>query len=252
VSSIGTYRSALSFYLPTIDGVMVGEHPTITRLLKGFKNERPQLPRYTNTWDSDLVINFLKDYDHGTLKSITMKLTMILALVTGQRAQTLSKLKLSEMVETQNGIIFRIGDHLKTKAPGTAVVELAKFNDNSAICPVNLITTYIEATKNVRTDDQLLISFAKPHKAVNVDTIRRWVMHVMSISGVDTDVFKPHSTRSASTSKANVKQVPLECILSAAMWTNGSTFAKFYNKPIVSQRGTCYQNAILDVKCTNK
>ena len=51
-------------------------------------------------------------------------------------------------------------------------------------------------------------------------------------SGIDVKVFKPHSTRAASTSKANSCQVPLDIILQAASWKGDCTFRKFYDKPI--------------------
>ena len=64
------------------------------------------------------------------------------------------------------------------------------------------------------------------------DTIRRWVKFVQS-SGIDVNIFKPHSTRSASTSKAKLSDVPLAAILCKVGWKSESTFAKFYDKKIV-------------------
>ena len=201
--------------------------------MKGIKNDRPSMPRYSTTWDTDLVVNYLKEYDHSNLKNLTLKLTMILALITAQRAQTLSKLKLSEMTIQANGcIVFRIGEALKTKAPGTAVIETKEFKPDQRICAVTLIQDYISKPNDIREDDYLIISFVKPHRAVHVDTIHRWITKVMAISGVNTDVYKPHSTKDAATSKARARQVPLEQIMKAAMWSNSSTFATFYNKTI--------------------
>ena len=40
-SAIGTYRSALSTYLPKAEGYLIGEHPTVVRFVKSFKNKRP-------------------------------------------------------------------------------------------------------------------------------------------------------------------------------------------------------------------
>ena len=45
--------------------------------------------------------------------------------------------------------------------------------------------------------------------------------------------FKPHSTRSAATSKAKRACVPLTDILKHAGWSNHRTFDRFYNKPVV-------------------
>ena len=55
----------------------------------------------------------------------------------------------------------------------------------------------------------------------------------MRLAGVDVNIFSPHSTRAASTSKANRSgTVRLGTILKTAGWTNARTFAKFYDKPI--------------------
>ena len=47
--------------------------------------------------------------------------------------------------------------------------------------------------------------------------------------------FKPHSTRAASTSAASNASVSLDDTLHTAGWSSASTFAKFYNKPIVKE-----------------
>ena len=56
----------------------------------------------------------------------------------------------------------------------------------------------------------------------------------MGSAGIDTKVFGPHSSRSASASKAQASGLQLNDIMKAAGWTNEKTFARFYNKPIVS------------------
>ena len=54
----------------------------------------------------------------------------------------------------------------------------------------------------------------------------------MQQAGIDTSVFKPHSTRAASTSKAQSCNVPLSAIMQAASWGSDCVFSRFYNKPI--------------------
>ena len=65
------------------------------------------------------------------------------------------------------------------------------------------------------------------------DTINRWVKFVLQSSGIDVNISKPHNTRSASTSKAKLSDVPLADILDKAGWKSESSFAKFYDKNIV-------------------
>ena len=50
-NSVNAYRSAISSVHEKVDGVPVGQHPVITRLIKGVFNERPPVPRYCNTWE---------------------------------------------------------------------------------------------------------------------------------------------------------------------------------------------------------
>ena len=42
----------------------------------------------------------------------------------------------------------------------------------------------------------------KPHYPISKDTLARWVKEVMVCAGIDVTIFKPHSTRGASASKA--------------------------------------------------
>ena len=56
----------------------------------------------------------------------------------------------------------------------------------------------------------------------------------MTSAGVDTTIFKPHSTRAAATSKAKTASVPIQEILNTAEWSSSRCFDKFYDKPVES------------------
>ena len=88
--------------------------------------------------------------------------------------------------------------------------------------------------------DTLLISFIKPYHKVSTDTIARWIKTVLHLAGIDTSIFKAHSTRSASTSAATKLGVPLQDIMSSAGWSSNSTFGKFYNKDVVQTSNMLY------------
>ena len=55
----------------------------------------------------------------------------------------------------------------------------------------------------------------------------------MSKAGINTEIYGAHSTKAASTSAAHKKNTDTIRILSAAGWSNETTFSKFYNKTIV-------------------
>ena len=108
-----------------------------------------------------------------------------------------------------------------------------RFSENESLCAVKSLTLYIERTKELRgNNDQLFISFIKPHHPVTYSTIARWLKLLMESAGIDTSVFKAHSVRSASTSAAAMQGIMTEDILSAADWNTESSFQQFYYKPV--------------------
>ena len=75
--------------------------------------------------------------------------------------------------------------------------------------------------------DELIITFGKPYHPASEDTIARWIKDLMRISGVATDIFKPHSCRSASTSKAHITGVSIDNILKCGQWSPIVYFTNF-------------------------
>ena len=55
---------------------------------------------------------------------------------------------------------------------------------------------------------------------------------MMEMAGIDTNTYKVHSTRAASTSKAKAKGMSTKQILSWANWSNAKFFLRYYNKSI--------------------
>ena len=75
----------------------MGQHPLVSRLLKGVYNLRPPQPRYTATWDVDIVVRFFQALgDNGILplKILSQKLALLMALVDASRVSELQALDL--------------------------------------------------------------------------------------------------------------------------------------------------------------
>ena len=80
--------------------------------------------------------------------------------------------------------------------------------------------------KTLRKGSYLFITTIKPHEAVSKDTISRWLKTILQRAGIDTSVYKGHSTRTASTSAANAAGIPINIIMEKAGWSKENTFAK--------------------------
>ena len=98
---------------------------------------------------------------------------------------------------------------------------------------VEHLKEYLQRTKQLREDhSQLLISYVKLFKPVSKDTISRWVKQVLESAGIDINKYSAHTSRAASTSSCKAKGLSLAVIMQSAGWSNSSTFAKFYDKPV--------------------
>ena len=119
-SAINTARSALSNLITLENDMKFGEHPLVTRYMKGIFEIRPALPKYSEIWDVTVVLNYLKTFVMVTalpLKELTLKLTMLLCLTTGQRGQTIHKMEVSGIQALPDRCRITINDKLKHTNP---------------------------------------------------------------------------------------------------------------------------------------
>ena len=74
-----------------------------------------------------------------------------------------------------------------------------------------------------REDDPLFLSLVPPHKPGVAGTLARWLARVLQMAGVDTEIFAPHATRSASAAYLKtVKKLSLKAICKIADWLSFS------------------------------
>jgi len=67
---------------------------------------------------------------------------------------------------------------------------------------------------------------------VSSDTIARWLKVVLARAGIDTNVYKDHSSRGALTSKAKQNSAQICDIIQKAGWSNAGHFPRFYHNVI--------------------
>lgn len=207
--------------------------------MKGVFKLRPPIPKYDSTWDVKIVLDFLRKIDNNTcsLKELSLKCTTLLALVTGQRMQTLNALNLSLMMKFSDKIIFSLHQLMKTSKPNSSrLFEIFRYSDDLHVCPVESLLSYIKRTEDIRTSDYLFVSFVKPHAKVSTQSLSRWVSLTLHLAGVPFH-FSAHSTRGAASSKA-IFHIDIQTILKTVGWKHEVTFAKFYNKPLNNNEGS--------------
>ena len=188
-SALNTARSAVSNTGINVGDVQdrtpEGKHFLVGPYLKGVFNKIKPVLKYNNIWPVDTVLDYLSLFwllDEISLKELTLKLVMLIALTTRQRCQTLTFLDISEqyMQKNEECFNFALTDHLKQDKPG-------KVFGNVCLCkyPVQelwvyeTLSYYVSTTEKLRNSTKLLVSFSKPHGAVTSSTIGRWIKLVL-------------------------------------------------------------------------
>jgi len=68
---------------------------------------------------------------------------------------------------------------------------------------------------------------------------------MMNKAGIDINAYKPHSVRSAASSKAKAANVSLVEIMQMAGWSSAATFAKFYDREI--EQSSSFADSVLSL-----
>jgi len=237
--TINVARSALSLCLCKIDGFSVGSHPMVCKLLTGIAKQKPPNSKYAVIWKPSVVLELFKEWGDNkslSLALLSMKLCGLLALVTGQRVQTLCAIDVRNIVFGDQ-VQIRITQWLKTSKPDkpTLCIVLDRYPFDKNLCVVECLAEYLRRTLVIRRESQLLLSYSKPYGKVTTQTVSRWMSVLLSKAGVNVDQFTSHSFRHSSTSAAFRAGVSIDSIFKAADWSSNSRiFAKHYCKPVIA------------------
>ena len=170
----------------------------------------------------------MSDNSQKSDKDLTHKLTVLMVLSYVSRASSLQHLHIKFMA--RNDMSHKFYFHKlhkswgKDKAPPT--VSYQAYTQDSDLCVAKTLDEYISRTGGWRSGEecfQLLLSLVNPHKSVVSSTITGWLRNVLEKPGIDVGTFRAHSTRSASTSEADLSGSPIEENLKRGCWSNKST-----------------------------
>lgn len=141
---------------PTIDSVRVGEHPMVCQLLKGIFNSRPPQPRYSFTWDVSVVVQYIRGLGLNTslsLKLLTQKLAMLLALTSTERSSELAAHDPRFRSFYPEGVVFNLPCLIKSIRTGKHLKQSfhASFPEDKNLCVVEYLKEYESRTRDMRS-----------------------------------------------------------------------------------------------------
>ena len=128
------------------------------------------------------------------------------------------------------------------KAPPS--LEFCEYTEDRDLCVVTTLNEYIKRTYQRRAEkrrSQLLLSFIQSCVEMSSSTVS--LKEVLKLAEIDVLIFKCHSTRAASSSKASKAGLSLADILARGSWSSSSTWQRFYNKQIMNENDL-YQKTV--------
>ncbi|KAJ8914088.1 hypothetical protein NQ315_014284 [Exocentrus adspersus] len=156
--SFNAHRSAL----PLIIKENIRDSIIVKRFMKGIARSRPAAPRYSCTWDPNIVLEYFRTSSDDSLKSVSLKLVTLLALATGERLQTISLIKLSATKRQEKGLRIFIEDPIKSLGVNSLqpCLEIPNFLENPNLCVATILERYIEMTSDHRNgNDKLFLTY---------------------------------------------------------------------------------------------
>ena len=161
--TVALYKLAISQTHDPVGSTELGSLPIVSQFTNGVFKSKPPKPKYACTWNVQSALSFLeslKPLEDLTLKQLSYKTVLLLAITSAARARKLSSLDLNYSLKKEGSWEFTLPTHTKISRPGHPArkIFLPSFPGNLKTCVVRSLTAYVEKTKNLRTSSKLLVS----------------------------------------------------------------------------------------------
>ncbi|CAB4035953.1 Hypothetical predicted protein, partial [Paramuricea clavata] len=122
-ASVNTACSALSYVLLIENSkIPFGQLPPVKHFVKGIFELKPSLPRYRTVWNVSTVFNYPRcqpNIADLSLKDLSLRLTLLLLLLSGQHCQTVYYFTMDNMELSEDKCVFKVTDKVK---PGKDII----------------------------------------------------------------------------------------------------------------------------------
>ena len=194
-------------------------------------------------WDVKVVLDEVRSW--GTNEGLDdqqlqKKTIMLLCLATMWRPRSdIGRLQHRDVEFVHEGAGIIIGVTLIVREPKETQVKVSKLGpiEDKEMCPVFTLKHWITRSghwrQNLPHDHSLFLAHidSQPHSC-KPSTVAKWVTEILTSAGVDTKIFKAHSTRAAASTKAVEQGSTIEGVKEHGNWSHKSqTFERYYYRP---------------------
>jgi hypothetical protein len=178
-STIGIHRSTLSMTMAPINGVRVGDHPLVKKLVSGVFNKRPPCWAKPELWDPIKVLNVFQHWPvELPLSDLIRKGVFLMALTTAKRPSELAALMCDDNHFRWEGenLCFVPSCLTKTDRPGHLAPPfyVKPWKEDLCVCPVETIQLILlERSQLCLQHSAIFYSWTFPHRPLNAAAIER-------------------------------------------------------------------------------
>ena len=131
-NTINVQRPMLSDLLEDTDNTPFGRHELTRRFMRGLFNLNPLKPRYSVTWDPQVILDYLSISDGNDdmgLLALSCKVTSLMALSTLMRVSEIAGIDKKSIIFSEKAVEFSLSKPRKWQRSGTlATFKLNKVN----------------------------------------------------------------------------------------------------------------------------
>jgi site-specific recombinase XerD len=230
-STIRAYVAALKYYLRLFQRSDLVDSPLLTLFSEGAQRKAPIPKRNNWIWDAGVPLKMIRDRAHPSeFLAAAREALFLLLMATGIRVDDVYKL--GEDFRWENGIfVIPFLGKRKCKINGvwTAEQRLAPYPGNDRLCPINALLLYATFSVPIRVPTEKALFVSSTGQAASKGTLGRWVKDILHEAGIQAPA---GSCRSASTSAAFARKLPIDVILSSAGWSSDLVFFRHYHRGI--------------------
>ena len=192
------------------------------------------------TWPLDTLLRYLCSLPPPEglgLAMLSKNTATLIRLSTNARSSLLCLLSRQPIFEDNKITFPLIGLEKQSRLGHVRGWVSCAVTHNDSLNVAHHVRVYLQRTDKFLVDtDQLFLSISVPHKPVTTaTTFAKWTLDLMASAGIDTNVFKTHSTRSAVPANLRAKTLSLDQILKRTDWASDRTFNTFYCKQVATE-----------------
>jgi hypothetical protein len=209
-----------------IDGVRVGDHPLVKRLMSGVFNKRPSRRAAPALWDPLKVLSVFQHWPVNLpLSSLMWKGAFLIAIVTAKKPSELVALLCDDNHFRREGENLRfVPSRLtKTDRPGHLAPPfyVKPWKEDLCVCPVETVRLILLERDHLRLQHSaIFFSWTFPHKPLDAATFERCIQFCLVKAGIQAT---SGSTRSVAASAPLASSASFGDVLRLGDWSNAST-----------------------------